>query len=79
MLRAACSGELVPTEAELARAEGREYEPACVLLERILAERRAHWDAQETCGLAQRRGKYTRNRRRRIRPTCRRCQRGGRA
>ena len=53
MLRAACSGELVPTEAELARAEGREYEPACVLLERILAERRAHWDAQE-----KRRGKY---------------------
>ena len=53
VLRAACSGELVPTEAELARAEGREYEPASVLLERILAERRAHWDAQE-----KRRGKY---------------------
>jgi hypothetical protein len=27
---------LVPTEAELARAEGREYEPADKLLERIL-------------------------------------------
>ena len=53
VLRAACSGELVPTEAELARAEGREYEPADVLLERILVERRAHWDAQE-----KRRGKY---------------------
>ena len=53
VLRAACSGELVPTEAELARAEGREYEPAGVLLERILAERRAHWEAQE-----KRRGKY---------------------
>lgn len=53
VLRAACSGELAPTEAELARAEGREYEPADVLLERILAERRARWEAQE-----KRRGKY---------------------
>ena len=53
VLRAACSGELVPTEAELARSEGREYEPASVLLERILAERRAHWAAQE-----KRRGTY---------------------
>ena len=53
VLRAACSGELVPTEAELARAEGREYEPAGVLLERILVERRARWEAQE-----KRRGKY---------------------
>ena len=52
-LRAACSGELAPTEAELARAEGREYEPADVLLERILVERRARWEAQE-----KRRGKY---------------------
>ena len=32
-------GELVPTEAELARREGREYEPASVLLERIKSER----------------------------------------
>ena len=53
VLHAACSGELAPTEAELARAEGREYEPADVLLERILAERRAHWESQE-----KRRGKY---------------------
>ena len=53
VLRAACSGELVPTEAELARAEGREYEPAGVLLERILLERRARWEIQE-----KRRGKY---------------------
>ena len=53
VLRVACSGELVPTEAELARAEGREYEPASVLLERILVERRAHWEAQE-----KRRGTY---------------------
>ncbi len=32
-------GELVPTEDELARREGREYEPASVLLERIRKER----------------------------------------
>ena len=49
----ACEGRLVATEAELARSEGREYEPAAVLLERILAERRARWESQE-----KRRGKY---------------------
>jgi type I restriction enzyme S subunit len=32
-------GELVPTEAELAAREGRDYEPASVLLARILRER----------------------------------------
>jgi type I restriction enzyme S subunit len=32
-------GELVPTEAELARREGRDYEPAAALLERIRTER----------------------------------------
>ena len=53
VLRAACSGELVTTEAELARAEGRDYEVAGVLLERILAERRARWEFQE-----KRRGRY---------------------
>ena len=31
----AFSGELVPTEAELARAEGRPYEPAAALLQRL--------------------------------------------
>jgi type I restriction enzyme S subunit len=35
VLAKAFRGELVPTEAELARREGREYEPATVLLERI--------------------------------------------
>jgi type I restriction enzyme, S subunit len=39
VLAKAFRGELVPTEAELARREGREYEPASVLLERIKAER----------------------------------------
>ncbi len=53
VLKAACEGALVPTEAELARSEGRDYEPAGVLLERVLAERRARWESQE-----KRRGKY---------------------
>lgn len=39
ILAKAFRGELVPTEAELAMQEGREYEPASVLLERIRAER----------------------------------------
>ena len=53
VLKAACEGKLVPTEAELAFLEGRDYEPAAALLERILAERRARWESQE-----RRRGKY---------------------
>jgi type I restriction enzyme S subunit len=39
VLAKAFRGELVPTEAELARREGRDYEPADKLLERIRAER----------------------------------------
>ncbi len=39
ILAKAFRGELVPTEAELARQEGRDYEPASVLLDRIRAER----------------------------------------
>jgi len=39
ILAKAFRGELVPNEAELARREGRDYEPALVLLERIKAER----------------------------------------
>ena len=46
VLKAACEGRLVPTEAELARVEGRHYEPADQLLARILAERRTHWEAE---------------------------------
>ena len=53
VLKDACEGRLVPAEAELARSEGREYEPAAVLLERVLAQRRARWQSQE-----KRRGKY---------------------
>ncbi len=39
ILAKAFRGELVPTEAELAGREGRLYEPASALLERIKAER----------------------------------------
>jgi type I restriction enzyme S subunit len=39
VLAKAFRGELVPTEAELARREGRDYEPASLLLERIRASR----------------------------------------
>jgi type I restriction enzyme S subunit len=38
ILAKAFRGELVPTEAELARRKGRAYEPASVLLERIKAQ-----------------------------------------
>lgn len=47
VLQAACEGRLVPTEAELARTGGREYEPADQLLTRILKERRAKWEAEQ--------------------------------
>lgn len=47
VLKAACEGRLVPTEAELARAEGRTYEPASELLARILKERRERWEADQ--------------------------------
>jgi type I restriction enzyme, S subunit len=47
VLKAAVEGRLVPTEAELARQEGRDYEPASVLLERILKERRRRWEEAE--------------------------------
>ena len=46
VLKAACEGRLVPTEAALAQAEGRSYESAAALLERILAERRRKWEAE---------------------------------
>ena len=41
ILAKAFRGELVPTEAELARQENRDYEPANVLLQRIRAARAA--------------------------------------
>lgn len=45
VLQAAVEGRLVPTEAERAKAEGRAFEPASVLLNRILTERRKRWEA----------------------------------
>ena len=47
VLKAACEGRLVSTEAELARAENRLYEPADQLLACILEERRAKWEADQ--------------------------------
>ena len=43
VLKAACEGGLVPTEAELARKENRSYETGEQLLRRILKERRESW------------------------------------
>ena len=51
VLKAAVEGRLVPTEAELARQEGRQYEPAAVLLQRILAERRHRWEEAELAAM----------------------------
>lgn len=51
VLKAAVEGRLVPTEAELARKEKRAYEPAEVLLARILKERRRRWEAAELAKL----------------------------
>lgn len=47
VLKAACEGRLVPSEAELSRAGGRPYESADKLLDRILVERRARWEADQ--------------------------------
>jgi type I restriction enzyme S subunit len=52
VLKAACDGKLVLTEAELARREGRPYEAADVLLGRIHTKRRERWDT------VKRRGRY---------------------
>src|SRR5436309_2858558 len=46
VLRAACEGRLVPTEAELAHKENRSYEPADVLLQRILNQHREEWNGK---------------------------------
>jgi type I restriction enzyme S subunit len=46
VLKAACEGKLVPTEAELSRQEGRAYETGAQLLERILTERRQKWNGK---------------------------------
>ena len=43
VLKSACGGRLVPTEAELARRDGRDFEAGAQLLQRILAERASCW------------------------------------
>jgi type I restriction enzyme S subunit len=55
VLKDAVGGRLVPTEAELARAEARAYEPASVLLDRILGERRRRWE-EDTLAILTARG-----------------------
>lgn len=51
VLKAAVEGRLVPTEAAFARAEKRDFEPADVLLKRILSERRRRWEQAELAKL----------------------------
>jgi type I restriction enzyme S subunit len=46
VLKAACEGRLVPTEAELAKAENRKFETGEELLTRVLAERRRKWQGR---------------------------------
>lgn len=56
VLKAAVEGRLVPTEASVARAEGRTYETGSALLQRVLEARRAAWD--EAQAGASRKRKY---------------------
>jgi type I restriction enzyme S subunit len=51
LLKTAVEGRLVPAEAELAPKEGRDYEHASLLLERILNERRRCWEEAELARL----------------------------
>ncbi len=46
ILKAAVEGRLVPTEAELARLEGRSYETGEQLLQHILEARRREWNGR---------------------------------
>ena len=50
VLKAACEGKLVPTEAEFARQEGRTYEAGAQLLERILTRRRNVFEQEKAQG-----------------------------
>jgi type I restriction enzyme S subunit len=49
VLKSACEGKLVPTEAELARQEGRTYETGAQLLERIFVERGKRRSGDRNC------------------------------
>jgi type I restriction enzyme S subunit len=50
VLAAACSGKLVPTEADLARRAGRSYEPADQLLARTSPTHRGHLNPRPPAG-----------------------------
>ena len=67
VLKAAVKGRLVPTEAELARAEGRPYETGVALLQRILAERRRKWEEREWAKLVEKAKKKAAQARRKAR------------
>jgi type I restriction enzyme S subunit len=60
VLAKAFRGELVATEADLARSKGREYEPASVLLEKIKVER----ESQKSTKTHSAKGRHRRGRRR---------------
>lgn len=47
VLKSACEGRLVPSEAELAKRDVRSYESASVLLGRIFDERRVSWEGAQ--------------------------------
>lgn len=47
ILRPAVDGRLVPSDAALAREEGRDYESASILLARILVDRRQRWEQSQ--------------------------------
>ena len=46
VLNVAVQGRLVPTEGNLARSAGRDYEPAALLLARMLRKRREQWSGR---------------------------------
>lgn len=50
VLKAGCEGRLVPTEAEIAEAEGREYESGDQLLERVRRENSEEPESQRRPG-----------------------------
>jgi len=54
VLKMACEGRLVPTEAKLAEAEKRSYETGEQLLARVLHERRTSWETEQVATANQR-------------------------
>jgi type I restriction enzyme S subunit len=64
ILAKAFAGQLAPTEAELARAEGRDYEPAEVLLGRIRREREEEGSTRKSASKRRTAGTRSRKRRR---------------